>query len=137
MTLVLASGLGEMNSFLWVVAGMILLLALVPLLGWAMMRMGSMGHKAWEDHKNEIDAKFYAPRFEEQRRSQVPDANAMAQRGRYDMQVEDMLRGQLFQEARQLCMEHLANEFLGQSQREMYERYVRVIDEQLIDKRDS
>ncbi|MCB1186681.1 hypothetical protein KDL29_05875 [bacterium] len=114
-----------------------IMLCCTPIVVWLVWRGTKFGHRKWEEHRNAVDAKFYAPRIEEQRRSQVPDPSAMAQRGRYDMQVEEMLRGQLYPEARQLCMEHLANEFLGQSQREMYERYVRVIDEQLIDQRDS
>ena len=107
-------------------------LCFTPIVFWIVWRGGKFGHQKWEEHKNEVDARYYAPRNEQRRLEQIPDPQQMSQRGRYDMEIEELLQAQQYGTARDLCIRHLRKEGLEEQQREMYDRYVRVIDEQLL-----
>ena len=104
-------------------------LCFMPVLMYLSYKLWKFAEQKWREHKNEVDMRYYAPRFEERRQAEIPDAAASAARGRYDMAVEELLARRSFSEARALCAQQLSAEDISEQQREMYERYIRVIDE--------
>ncbi|MEZ5336743.1 MAG: hypothetical protein R3F46_00630 [bacterium] len=120
-----ALGLGQ------AIVAVVILLALIPLGAWAMGRLGGMGVKVWEDQKNEIDMEFYRPRFEERHAARHEDPADQASRGRYDLQVEELLAQRRLDECRAFCQARLDDglNLPSAAERDMYERYLRVIEE--------
>lgn len=57
----------------------------------------------------------------------------VARRGRFDLEVEELLAARRVAEARDLCVRRHAEDGLPEEAQWMYERYIRVIDEQLSD----
>ncbi len=130
MPVMLLSGLGEMDSLMISIAGMAIVIALIPLLAWAFGRLGNAGFKVWEDQKNEIDNTHLQHQLNQKKPNLITEMEQSERRGHYDLAVEALFTARRPQEARELCELKLAAEDLPEAEREMYERYIRVIDEQ-------
>ena len=96
------------------------------------MRLGQGGHKAWEDQKNEIDMVHLQKRIKEDKDS-VDEEAISEQVGRYDRHVENLIETRQIAEALEFCREQLLNLELTIDRREIYMRYMRVIEEEFGD----
>ena len=132
MHFVALQGLSEVNSLMSVLAGLVILAALIPLLAWAFGRLGNAGFKIWEDQKNEIDNAHLQKKLNQEKPNLLDELEHSEQRGNYDMDVEQLIAQRLYSEARQLCAVKLEDEALSPQRRDMYERYTRIITEQLL-----
>lgn len=120
-----------MDSFIVILAGMVITAALIPLLIWALGRLGSMGGQVWEDQKKQIDNAHLQNQINAKKSNLLDELERSELGGRYDMDVEQLIARAQYGPALDLCLVKLAGAALPEERREMYERYIRVVREQL------
>jgi hypothetical protein len=119
-----------MDSMISIMAGLVIIAALIPLLIWALGRLGSMGGQVWEDQKKEIDNAHLQQQINARKPNLLDALEQSEQSGRYDMEVEQLIARAQYGTALDLCFEKLAGAELADERCEMYERYIRVIQQQ-------
>ena len=120
---------GNMINMLTVIA---IILVLSPILAYGLWALGKLIQQKSAEHASELQMRDLLARVEAEKPSADQLSALSAQRGRYDPQVEELLESRQYSAARTLCTEGLDDEGLDEERRVMYERYLRILQEEFM-----
>ena len=114
----------------FLIMALLLAVSLSPVVAWVLVKLGKTNQKYASDQRSEIDMDHYKEKLETFQPEVGVVAELHRQSGHYDIEVENQLSDSHFMEARYICVDRLRGGDLSDVQREMYERYIEVIDSQ-------